>query len=291
MARKALGRGFGEKGLGLSALVPEENTKDSVIEIDLNRLVPNRYQPRQVFDQKELHSLAASLKSNGLIQAIVVRKGDAGTYELISGERRWRASKIAGFSKISAIVKDVSDAQLMEWALLENIQREDLNPIEKAQAYERLVLEFSLSQEAIAERMGIDRSSVSNFLRLLQLPEALWKDVSENRLTMGHAKALLSLNQEEDQLRLASEIKAKKLSVRQVESLAKQIKTGKTKEEGKKKGTGSTVSIDADVSMLEDSLRRALGTKVHLIPKGSGGEIRISYYSLSDLDRILEIVT
>lgn len=288
MARKALGRGFGEKGLGLSALVPlETGHDDSVLEIELDRLEPNRYQPRQVFDQKELNALAASLKSNGLIQAIVVRKGEKGRYELISGERRWRAARIAGFSKITAVVKEVSDAQLMEWAILENIQREDLNPIEKAQAYERLVSEFSLSQEEIAAKMGIDRSSVSNFLRLLQLPRVLWEDLSANRLTMGHAKALLSLDKETDQLRLATEIKSMQLSVRQVEGAAKQIKAGRTK----KKDRSTTTVIDPDVAALEDRLRRALGTKVRLIPQGRGGEIRISYYSIDDLDRILETVT
>ncbi len=289
MARKALGRGFGEKGLGLSALVPlEADHKDTVLEIALDRLVPNRYQPRKVFDAQELNSLAASLKSNGLIQAIVVREAEKGTYELISGERRWRAAGIAGFSKISAVVREVSDAQLMEWALLENIQREDLNPIEKAQAYERLVSEFSLSQEAIAGKMGIDRSSVSNFLRLLQLPRPLWEDLSAKRLSMGHAKALLSLDKEADQLRLAHEIKAKKLSVRQVENTAKQLREGLTR----KKERPPAV-IDPNVSILEDRLRRALGTKVRLIPQsqGGGGEIRISYYSLDDLDRILETVT
>jgi len=287
MARKALGRGFGERGLGLSALVPiDEDNKETVLEIDLDRLVPNRYQPRQVFDQVELDSLATSLKSNGLIQPIVVRKGEEGAYELISGERRWRAAGIAGFSKITAIVKEVSDAQLMEWALLENIQREDLNPIEKAQAYERLISEFSLSQEAIAGRMGIDRSSVSNFLRLLQLPSVLWEDLSANRLTMGHAKALLSLEKENDQLGLALEIKARKLSVRQVESAVKQIKEGVTK-----KRERPATAIDPNISVLEDRLRSALGTKVRLIPQGTGGEIRISYYSLNDLDRILDAVT
>ncbi len=287
MARKALGRGFGEPGLGLSALVPmEEDNKNTVLEIALDRIIPNRYQPRQVFDQEELNSLAASLKSNGLIQAIVVRKGEKDTYELISGERRWRAAGIAGFSKISAIIKEVSDAQLMEWALLENIQREDLNPIEKAQAYERLVSEFSLRQEAIAEKMGIDRSSVSNFLRLLQLPRVLWDDLSANRLSMGHAKALLSLEKEEDQLRLALEIKARHLSVRQVETVVKQIKKGLTE-----KKEHPSPQIDPNISALEDRLRGALGTKVRLLPQGSGGEIRISYYSLNDLDRILEAVT
>jgi len=164
------------KGLGLSALVPTEGKENAgILEIGVKEIRPNRYQPRQVFDRQALESLAASLKNHGMIQPIVVRRGEGESYELISGERRWRAAKLAGFSKIPAIVKSVEDRQLMEWALLENLQREDLNPIEKAQAYERLISQFSLTQEAIASQMGMDRSSVSNFLRLLQLPSELWE--------------------------------------------------------------------------------------------------------------------
>ncbi len=279
MTRQALG-----KGLGLSALVPtEDKGRDGVLEINVADIGPNRFQPRQVFNKKALESLAASLKSNGLIQPIVVRKGEAGAYELIAGERRWRAAQMAGFLKIPAIVKSAEDRQLMEWALLENLQREDLNPIEKAQAYERLISQFSLKQEAIAERMGIDRSSVSNFLRLLQLPKELWNEIAGGRLSMGHAKAILSLDKKAAQLSLAAEIVAKKMSVRQAEKAAQTLKKGQAKK--------SAQPTTPEVSMLEERLRQTLGTKVRLIPHGKGGEIRVTYYSLDDLDRILETLS
>lgn len=279
--RKALG-----KGLGLTALVPPaEPPKGEVREIEIGRIIPNRYQPRQHFDPEALASLAASLKSHGLIQPITVRKEESGQYELIAGERRWRAAQLAGFAAIPAIVKSVQEQELMEWALLENVQREDLNPIEKAQAYQRLLTEFSLTQEAIAARMGMDRSSVANFLRLLQLPEALWGSIADGTLTMGHAKALLSLEKKEDQLRVAEEIKTRGWSVRQVEALVQKIKR-----EARPEPKGSATA-SPEVAELEGRLRHALGTKVRLVQQGKGGEIRIEYYSLEDLDRILDKLT
>jgi len=282
MKRKALGR-----GLGLSALVPTEKDQEGgVLALDIGEIIPNRYQPRQNFQQEALESLATSLKQLGLIQPIIVRKKDGGHFELIAGERRWRAAKIAGLSKIPAVVRDVEDQELMEWALLENIQREDLNPIEKARAYERLVSQFSLTQEAIAQRMGIDRSSVSNFMRLLQLPPELWEDIAKERLTMGHAKALLSLGEKTAQLQLAAKIKIKKLSVRQVESLVQETKAGLTERQPKVRAP-----LNADQLAVEARLRLSLGTKVRLVPQDKKtGEIRIAYYSLDDLDRILEIL-
>ncbi len=282
--RKALG-----KGLGLNALVPPpaaEPPKGEVREIEIGKIIPNRYQPRQHFDPEALAALAASLKSHGLIQPITVRKEENGKYELIAGERRWRAAQLAGFTAIPAIVKSVQEQELMEWALLENVQREDLNPIEKAQAYQRLLSEFSLTQEAIAARMGMDRSSISNFLRLLQLPEALWSSIASGALTMGHAKALLSLERKEDQLRVAEEIQKKGWSVRQVEALVQKIKR-----EGRPEPARGAVTLSPEVADLEGRLRLALGTKVRLVPQGKGGEIRIEYYSLEDLDRILERLT
>ncbi len=282
--RKALG-----KGLGLTALVPPppaEPAKGEVREIEIGKIVPNRYQPRQHFDPEALASLAASLKSHGLIQPITVRKEENGRFELVAGERRWRAAQLAGFAAIPAIVKPVQDQELMEWALLENVQREDLNPIEKAQAYARLLSEFSLTQEAIATRMGMDRSTIANFLRLLQLPEALWGSISDGALTMGHAKALLSLERKEDQLRVAEEIKAKGWSVRQVEALVQKIKQGTPSEPQR-----TSMTASPEVAELESRLRHALGTKVRLVQQGKRGEIRIEYYSLEDLDRILEKLT
>lgn len=282
MTRKALGR-----GLGLAALVPTvEQAKEGLIDLSLDHITPNRYQPRQNFDPASLDSLAASLKQHGLIQPITVRKTQAGKYEIIAGERRWRAAKLAGFHSIPAIVKTVNDRELMEWAVLENLQREDLNPIEKAQAYEKLISEFSMTQEAIATRMGIDRSSVSNFLRLLHLPNDLWIDISKGRLSMGHAKALLSLESTEDRLALAKEIMLRGLSVRQTEAMTHQIKRQLTP-----KKVIAPTPIPPDLVLLEDRLRLSLGTKVKLVQKGKAGEIRIAYYSLNDLDRILEKIS
>ncbi len=284
MKRKALGKGFGEKGLGLAALVPtSEDKKEGLMDLKIESIIANRYQPRQDFDQTALESLANSLKQHGLIQPITVRKNEHGVFELISGERRWRAAKLAGLSKIPAIIKTVGDRELMEWAVLENLQREDLNPIEKAKAYEKLISEFSLTQEEIATRMGIDRSSVSNFLRLLHLPTELWDDISAGRLSMGHAKALLSLDSEESQLKLANEIKRRGISVRQTEALVQQIKKAPTE-----KKQQQPAALDPDLIRVEDRLRQSLGTKVKLLQQGKAGEIRIAYYSLNDLDRILE---
>jgi ParB family chromosome partitioning protein len=282
MQRKALG-----KGLGLTALVPPaEPPKGEVREIEIGKIIPNRYQPRQYFDPEALAGLAASLKSHGLIQPITVRKEENGRFELIAGERRWRAAQLAGLAVLPAIVKPVEEQELMEWALLENVQREDLNPIEKAQAYQRLISEFSLTQEAIAARMGIDRSTVANFLRLLLLPEPLWGAIANGTLTMGHAKALLSLERKEDQLRIAEEIKAKGWSVRQVEALVQ-----KMKREARPEPSMAPQRAGPEVAELESRLRQALGTKVRLVQQGKGGEIRIEYYSLEDLDRILERLT
>lgn len=284
MTRKALGKGFEGKGLG--ALVPSSGESDpaGLINVGIDQVCANRYQPRQVFDEAALESLASSLKQHGLIQPITVRKDGVGRYELISGERRWRAAKLAGLSIIPAIVKEIADQEMMEWALLENLQREDLNPIEKAKAYESLISEFSLTQEAIATRMGINRSSVSNFLRLLHLPVELWHEISEGRLSMGHAKALLSLESKEAQLQLAAEIERRGLSVRQAEAAVHQSK----KPPLEKRVKTPVPAAPPDLMLLEDRLRQSLGTKVKLLAQGDGGEIRISYYSLNDLDRILE---
>jgi len=279
VARKALGR-----GLGLTALLPAAETGTQTIrDIAIDQIIPNRYQPRKNFDADALASLAASLKTNGLIQPIVVQAEADGKFELVAGERRWRAARMAGFSKIPAMVKALQEREMMEWALLENIQREDLNPIEKAQAYSRLMTEFSLTQEGIAERIGIDRSSVANFLRLLQLPKALWTEIAEGRITMGHAKVLLSSDIKGDLSRLAGEIKAKGLSVRQLEALVQKKKASSSSPRSGASGTSSPEGLE-----IEDRLRRSLGTKVRLIQQGQKGEIRIAYYSLEDLDRILE---
>jgi ParB family chromosome partitioning protein len=300
MQRKALGQGMGggtdgtqRIGLGLSALMPplpekyaQNSTPINPLQIDIDKIIPNRYQPRETFDKEGLAQLAQSIKTYGVIQPIVVRSQSDGRFELIAGERRMRAALIAGLSKIPATIATIDDKTSMEQALLENIQREDLNPIEQAKGFARLLSEFSLTQEMIAERIGINRSSVANTLRLLYLPESLWEEIAKGVISQGHAKVILSLPTEALQIQVAEEIKAKGLSVRQTEVLTKTIVTKKSP---RQKGIGGNVSLE--VKNLENRLQQALHTKVHIAPSGAGktkGEIKIAYYSLDDLDRILE---
>ncbi len=292
MPRNALGKGFeaATVGRGWNALFPPEPAPGSepgpeiggLRQLDITAIVPNRYQPRQKFSPEALEVLAASLKQHGLIQPITVCPEADGKFELIAGERRWRAAQLAGFSKIPAVIKEIQNQERMEWALLENLQREDLNPIEKAQAYDRLVSDFSMTQEAIATRIGIDRSSIANFLRLLHLPKALWEDVADGRLTPGHAKAILSLEGEPARLRAATQIKQRSLSVRQAESWVRQHK-----KEPKPKEI-APVRSDPNRADIERRLRHALGTRVRLLDHGDGGKIEIEYYSPDDLERLLE---
>jgi len=300
--RKALGRGFtGTEpmiGQGIAALFqsPPGGQDDLIREIDVEKIRPNRDQPRRHFSEAALASLAASLKEHGLLQPILVRSGEDGVYELIAGERRWRAARLAGFQKIPALVKTADDRRRMEWALLENIQREDLNPIEKAQAYARLISEFALTQEEIAARMGMDRSSVANFLRLLHLPKEIWEALASGRLSMGHAKVLLSLEREADQVALARRIQSEGGSVRQAERHALQIKEARRARPtsspdvcdapGQKRDDPDVA--DPHVADIEKRLRHALGAHVRLIHRGDQGDIHIAYTSLNDLDRLLE---
>ncbi len=287
MRRKALGQDFSnpaEQGKGWAALFPSE-VGEGLRQIDLDAIVPNRYQPRRTFSEEALQTLAASLKQHGLVQPVTVRPEVAGKFELIAGERRWRAARLAGFSKIPAIVKEAQQQELMEWALLENLQREDLNPIEKAEAYGRLISDFSMTQESIAARIGMDRSSVANFLRLLQLPKALWDDVADGRLTPGHAKAILSLEGESARLHAAAQIKHQALSVRQAESWVRRNKKGPLR------GQKSPVQSDPNRSDLEQQLRRALGTRVRITEQSGKGTIQIEYYSQQELGRLFEKLT
>ncbi len=304
MQRKALGQGMGgpasagggtdgtqRVGLGISALMPpaispQNGTQPDPMQIDIAKIIPNRFQPRETFDKEGLDALAKSIKNHGVIQPIVVRSQSGGMFELIAGERRMRAASMAGFSKIPAIVTDIDDKTAMEQALLENIQREALNPIEQAKGFSRLLSEFALTQETIAERIGINRSSVANTLRLLHLPESLWEDIARGIISHGHAKVVLSLPTKELQIQVAEEIKLKGLSVRQVEAI---VKTIVKKIQPRQKRVVRNLSLE--VRDLENKLQQALHTKVHIASSGAGktkGEIKIEYYSLDDLDRILE---
>jgi ParB family chromosome partitioning protein len=281
MEKKALGKGLG-------ALLPESLPKILPIEreasqdVPLDRIVPNRFQPRQQFETDELAQLAESIKRNGVLQPILVRRKADGLFELIAGERRYRAAKLAGLKSIPAVVRNTSDEQAMELALVENLQREDLNPMEEARAYQRLTTEFGLTQEALAQKVGKDRSSVANSLRLLNLPNEIKELIGSLKISVGHAKVLLGLGRPELQLKVAKQIVERQLSVRQAEQL---VVSG-ARSTPSKQGMKRLVAYPD----LEEQLRKRLGTKV-LIHKGrKGGRIEIHYYEPADLNRLIDML-
>ena len=276
-------------GKGLSALIPDapEPPRASPSEVDIDRLAPNRYQPRTHVDDARLDDLARSIKANGVIQPIVVRRvGDR--FQIIAGERRWRAALKAGLQRVPIAVREVAAGQersLLEMALIENIQRENLNPIEEALAYRRLADEFQMKQEDIAEAVGKDRASVANQLRLLKLPDDIRADVAAGTLSMGHARALLALPTEADQRRLARDVIARSLSVRETESLVKKLVDG---------GAGRPEApkpVDVHTRAAEERLRLVLGTKVRINRRGQRGRIEIDFVSEEGLIRIYEQLT
>jgi ParB family transcriptional regulator, chromosome partitioning protein len=275
-------------GKGLSALIPDapEPQLSSPIETDIDRLAPNQYQPRGVMDDSRLQELAQSIKSNGVIQPIVVRKaGDR--FQIIAGERRWRAAKLAGLLRVPIVVREVAPGQeqsLLEMALIENIQRENLNPIEEALAYRRLADDFHLTQEAIAAAVGKDRATVANVLRLLKLPEEIRAEVASGRLSMGHARALLSLATEQQQRTLARDVIARTLSVRETESLVKKI----GEENAPPSAPAAPKAVDVHTRAAEEKLKFLLGTRVRIVRHGTRGRIEIDFTSEDELIRIYE---
>ena len=278
-------------GKGLSALIPDlpEPTRASPVEADIDRLEPNDFQPRGYVDDARLHELAQSIRANGIIQPIVVRRvGDR--FQIIAGERRWRAAKVAGLLRVPVIVRDVAagnEQSLLEMALIENIQRQDLNPIEEALAYRRLADEFQLKQEDIASRVGKDRATVANFLRLLKLPDEVRNEVASGRLSMGHARSLLSLADEADQLRIARDVIARSLSVRETESLVKTIvEAGRLPRE-----TADPKPTDVHTRAAEERLKLLLGTRVRIVRQGARGRIEINFVSEEELIRIYDQLT
>jgi len=277
-------------GKGLSALIPDApEPRLGPFEVDVDRLSPNALQPRGQADDERLADLARSIKSNGVIQPIIVRKvGDR--FQIIAGERRWRAARQAGLLRVPVVVREVAQGQecsLLEMALIENIQRENLNPIDEAHAYRRLSVEFHLTQEGIADAVGKDRSSVANYLRLLKLPDDVRADVAAGTLSMGHARALLGLTDEADQRRTARDIISQNLSVRETESLVKKISEGgKTHAEAQSRRT-----VDVHTRAAEDRLRVALGTRVRIVRHGSRGRIEVDFGSEDELIRIYEQLT
>ncbi len=284
MARKVLGR-------GLSALLGEEKTgsdSENYLDLDLDLIEPNSEQPRLRFTEEKLEELAQSIRANGVIQPIVVRK--RGTrYQIIAGERRWRAAQRAGLQKIPAVVKEVGDEKLLELALIENIQRQELNAIEEAKAYKNLVDTIGLTQEMIAERVGKNRTIITTFLRLLKLPKDIQNLVEEERLSAGHGRALLMLNDADLQKRIAAKVIELSLSVRETEKAVKRISKENYQPAEKK---SNKPKIDANIKAAETKLRRGLGTQVNILPdgKGTGGKIEIEYYSDSDLDRVYQLL-
>jgi len=276
MQRKALGK-------GLKALIPvvEEKREGILLEIPVEEVSPNRYQPRKMFNDARLDELVSSIKEKGIVQPIIVQKTDSG-YELIAGERRWRAAQKAGMEKIPAIVKEVTSEGSLELALIENIQRENLNPMEEARAYQRLADEFHLIQEEIAKKVGKDRSSVANYLRLLRLPQEIQDSIANKELTMGHARALLSLDSAKEQIFLKERIIKRNMSVREIESF---ITRGKrVKKELPKK------TVDIFENRMEEELQKFLGTKVNIIKGRKRGKIEIIFYSDEDFERIIELI-
>lgn len=266
-------------GKGLDALIPKKN--EEIVEIEIERLLPGKEQPRKVFRDKPLEELAASIKEKGVIQPIIVTRGASGIFNIIAGERRLRASRLAGLKKIPAIIRTLSDEDALETALIENLQREDLGPIETATAFQRLMREFNLTQEALSDKVGKDRATVANYLRLLKLPEEIKDLINDGKLSMGHARAILAFEDPKAQIAAAKAIVQKGLSVREAEALAK---TGLPKEKKAKTEKPS----DPHVADLEQKLTRSLATKVKIHHKGKAGKIEIEYYSLEELDRLLD---
>ncbi len=280
--QQGLGRGLGAL---LSSPAPSATGPDAnagpVVDLPIDAISANPKQPRKDFDDKALHDLAESLKQSGVLQPVVVRRfGES--YQLIVGERRWRAAKMAGITKIPAVIRDATDAETLELALVENLLREDLNPMEEAEAYQRLLAEFGWTQEELAQRVARDRSSVANCLRLLKLPETIQADLRAGRLTMGHARALLSLDSPADQLKLREQILAHSWSVRATEQgvQAKRVQP-----------TRRTLRRSPELAAVEDALRVALATRVRIVGNERAGRIEIAYSSREELDRLSELIS
>jgi ParB family chromosome partitioning protein len=264
-----------------AAVLPEKDLAFRLIPVSL--IAPNADQPRKTFNTETIEELADSIREKGVLQPIIVKKKSGGTFELVCGERRFRAASLCGLSEVPAIIKDVADEDLLEWALIENIQREDLNPIEEAEAYQRLVEERRISQEEVAKRVGKNRVTVTNTLRLLRLPQEIKQYLAEGRLSAGHARALLGLLTPEHQRQMAKRIVEENLSVRQVEAIVNRSSAHKRKAK-------SARHLSAEIVDLETRLTHFLGTQAKIYPRKNQkeGRVEIQYFSLDDLDRVLQ---
>jgi ParB family chromosome partitioning protein len=282
--RPALGR-------GLSALIPEGlaagiapvSAGDSALEVDLDLLRPNPFQPRLQMSEEGLQALAQSIRTNGVIQPILVRRaGDR--YDIVAGERRWRAAQMAGLLKVPVVVRSFADEKLLEIALIENIQRENLNPIDEALAYRRLSTEFNMTQEGIAAAVGKDRTSIANYLRLLKLPEDVQQEVASGALSMGHARAIVALDDPQAVRKAVGEVLGNHLSVRETEALVRRLASPPPVR-------AEETPKDVHTREAEDVMRLALGTRVRIVRKGSGGHIEIDFVSEDELHRLYEFIT
>ena len=291
--RQALGKGLGAlippKKSGPS-LIGEEERKKATLHVPIEDVHPNRFQPRKSFDDSTLDELADSIKEHGLMQPILVRKKAAG-YEIIAGERRWRGCQRAGLQEIEVIVKDLADNEIFEWALIENIQREDLNPIEEAEAYRRLLDTSGMTQEQLAKRVSKDRSTVANALRLLKLPDDVRRQVIAGAISMGHARALLSLDDPEEMTKMARDVVKKGLSVREVERAVRGLK--KAASEAREPAADPYSLLPGGRHAVERTttdLRRHFGTRVRIVPQGKRGRIEIDFSSVDELDRLIAML-
>lgn len=256
--------------------------------IAVDKLVPGQYQPRKKFEKEQLNELAQSIKENGILQPIVVRKRQAGGFEIVAGERRWRAAQIAGLHEIPALIKTFTDQEALQLALIENIQREDLDPIDEAESYQRLMEEFNLSQQQVAEKVGKERSSVANALRLLVLPFEIKNMIADKMISVGHAKVILSVDGKPEQMRLAKAVQAKGLSVRALEQL---LKSGGHKDESSDAKIKELDMPEKLAQQLASQVQKALGTKTTISYKKGKGELTIHFYSDEQLNSIYERLT
>ncbi len=277
-------------GKGLDALFIDNSTEDvsSTVTLKIGDIEPNRDQPRKTFDEEALRELANSISLHGVIQPLLVRPLSDGGYQLIAGERRWRASRLAGLSEVPVVIKEMSDSEAMELALIENLQREDLNPIEEAEGYKLLMDTYSLTQSEAAERVGKSRPAVANAMRLLLLPKEILDLIKEGRISSGHGRTLLGLNDKSLMPKLCKEIEEKQLSVRQLESIVKNLNNPKKEKEEKVKTTGRDPYYDE----CELAIRQELGRKAFInVKKGNKGTLEIEFFSKEDLQSILETLT
>ena len=275
-------------GKGLGALLTDENSSidsDSIVELKIMDVEPNRNQPRKTFDEENIAELADSIKQNGIITPILVTEAENGYYSIIAGERRWRAAKIAGLKTIPAIIKKLDNEKLYEISLIENLQREDLSPVEEALGYKKLMEDYNLTQEDVSYKVSKSRSSVANALRLLNLPEDVLKLLEENKISVGHAKVLLSVQDKKEQIKLANLVFENTLSVRELESEIKKLNKPAKKEKEE------DLNVKLAFQSMEKIISDSLGTKVKILNKNNKGKIQIEYYSSGDLERIAKIIS